>query len=162
VEGQMTSAHRVVNPHGLAPATGFSHVVVPASGRLVFLGGQTAHDSEGNVVGRTVVEQFDRAAANVVTALSEVQGRPEDLVSLHVFVTDAAAYRASLGDLGGVYRKHFGRHYPAVALFEVKGLLDPDAVVELVAIAVIPAEERDYRAIPPGGFAPAGPDPAER
>jgi enamine deaminase RidA (YjgF/YER057c/UK114 family) len=144
----------MINPEGLAPPQGFSHVVVPASGRTIYLGGQTAHDSSGKLRGATIVEQFDAAAANVVTALREVQARPEDLVSVHIFVTDADAYRSSLDELGAVYRTHFGRHYPAVALFEVSSLFDPGALVELVCIAVVAAEEREYRAIPPEGFTP--------
>lgn len=136
----MTARHRLVNPESLAPSAGFSHAVVAASGHTVYLGGQTAHDSDGRLHGTTVAEQFDGAAANVVTALEAAGGRPEDLVSMHIFVTDAAAYRSALSDLGAVYRKHFGRHYPAVALLEVTGLFDPAAVVELTCVAVIPSE----------------------
>lgn len=150
----MTSPHRVINPKELAPAHGFSHVVVPATGRTIYLGGQTAHDPAGRLSGTTVVEQFDAAAGNVVTALNEVDAGPEDIVSMQIFVTDAAAYRESLDELGGVYRSHFGRHYPAIALFEVGSLFDPGALIELVCIAVVPTEERHYRAIPPEGFAP--------
>jgi enamine deaminase RidA (YjgF/YER057c/UK114 family) len=65
-------------------------------------------------------------------------GEPEDLVSLQVFTTSAAAYRAALSELGATYRHHFGRHYVATALFEVAGLFDPAATVELLGIAVIP------------------------
>jgi enamine deaminase RidA (YjgF/YER057c/UK114 family) len=120
----------------LAPPAGFSHAVIPADGTTVYLGGQTAHDPLGQIVGSTVVEQFDRAAANVVSALAAAD--PEHLVSLHIYVTDLAAYRASLTDLGAAYRKHFGRHYPAISLFGIQGLFDPAALVELVGIAVVP------------------------
>ncbi len=130
----------MLNPQGLAPARGFSHAVVAAAGRTVYLGGQTAHDAEGNLRGDTVVEQFDAAAANVGIALKEAGAGPEDVVSMHIFVTDAAAYRDSLDQLGDVYRKHFGRHYPAIALFEVTALFDPHALVELVCVAVIATE----------------------
>lgn len=134
----MTSPHLLLNPEALAPPSGFSHVVVPADGNTVYIGGQTAHDPLGQLVGGTVIEQFDRAAANVVSALAAAGGAPEHLVSLHIYVTDLPAYRASLTHLGAVYRKHFGRHYPAIALFGVQGLFDPAAVVELVGIAVVP------------------------
>ena len=135
----VTSPHLLLNPESLAPPTGFSHVVVPADGTTVYLGGQTAHDPLGGIVGSTVVEQFDRAAANVVSALAAAGGGPQHLVSLHIYVTDLPAYRASLTELGAVYRKHFGVHYPAIALFGVAGLFDPAALVELVGIAVVPA-----------------------
>ena len=90
--------------------------------------------------GSTIVEQFDHAAANVVAALEAAGARPEDLVSLQIFVTDAEEYRSSLEPIGEAWRGHFGRHYPAMALFEVAGLFDADAKVELLGIAVIPEE----------------------
>ena len=134
----MTSPHEVVNPAGLAPPSGFSHAVAARPGRTVYVGGQTAHDAEGRLTGASVVEQFDGAAGNLVTALTAAGAGPEHLVQLHIFVTDAAEYRAALGDLGQAFRRHLGRHYPAVALFEVAGLFDPEARIELTAIAVVP------------------------
>jgi enamine deaminase RidA (YjgF/YER057c/UK114 family) len=133
------SPHEIVNPEGLLAASGFAHAVVAAPGRTVYLGGQTAHQRDGTVAGETVVEQFDAAAANLVTALAAAGGRPEHLVSLHIYLTDAAAYRAALSDLTPSYRRHLGRHYPAMAVFEVAGLMDPRAMVELVAVAVVPS-----------------------
>lgn len=130
--------HEVVNPADLSPPSGFSHAVVAAPGRTVYLGGQTAHRPDGSLEGESVVEQFDAAAANVVRALEAAGARAEHLVSMHIYVTDAAEYRESLGELGPTYRRHFGRHYPAVALFEVVGLFDPKAKVELVCVAVVP------------------------
>jgi enamine deaminase RidA (YjgF/YER057c/UK114 family) len=87
-----------------------------------------------------VTEQFDVAAGNLVTALRAAGGVPEHLVSLQVFTTNAAAYRAAMSELGAIYRRHLGRHYVATALFEVAGLFDPAARVELLGIAVIPDE----------------------
>lgn len=130
-------AHRIVTAAGLARPKGYAHAVVAAPGTLVFLGGQTAQGPDGTIRGTTLVEQFDRAASNVVTALAAVGGRPEDLVSLTMYVTDVAEYRRSLGDLGEVHRRHFGRHYPAMALLGVTELVDPAARVELVATAVL-------------------------
>ena len=130
--------HEVRDSDRLPPARGFSHAVIAAPGRTVYLGGQTALDPDGVLQGTSIVEQFDHAAANVVTALEAAGARPEDLVSLQVFVTDAVEYRSSLEPIGQAWRERFGRHYPAMALFEVAGLFDPDARVELVGIAVIP------------------------
>ncbi len=130
--------HRIVNPAGLAPPVGFAHAVVAAPGRTVFLGGQTATDQQGRVAATTVTEQFDRALANLVAALAGAGGRPEHLVWVQIFVTDAAAYRAELERLGQRWRRHLGRHYVATALLEVSGLFDPAATVELMGIAVIP------------------------
>ena len=130
--------HRVVNPPELAPPVGFAHAVVAAPGRVVFLGGQTAQAPDGSITGATVVEQFDVAAGNVVRALQAAGGRPEHVTSLVIHTTDMAAYRSSLRELGAVYRRHFGRHYPAMALLGVSELFDPAALVELVATAVVP------------------------
>ncbi len=134
----MTSPHEILNPHTLAEPVGFSHAVVATTGRTIYLGGQAAHDSNGKIVGDDVATQFAQAAANVVAALDAAGARPEHLVSMQIFVTDAAAYRTSLPQLSDAYRKHFGRHYPAIALLEVKGLFDPGALVELVCVAVVP------------------------
>ena len=134
----MTSAHEILNPDALAKPVGFSHAVVAVPGRAVFLGGQAGHDAEGRIVSAGIAEQFAQAASNVVTALTAAGGRVEDLVSMQIYVTDVASYRGALDQLGAAYRKHFGRHYPAIALFEVTGLFDPAAGVELVCVAVIP------------------------
>jgi enamine deaminase RidA (YjgF/YER057c/UK114 family) len=131
------SEHRIVTAPGLAEPVGYAHAVVAAPGRTVYLGGQIAQGPDGAVRGDTVVEQFDVAAANLLAALAAAGGRPDDLVSLLVFVTDVAEYRASLGDLGGVWRRHFGTRYPAVALVGVAELFEPDARVELVGTAVV-------------------------
>jgi enamine deaminase RidA (YjgF/YER057c/UK114 family) len=117
---------------------GYAHAVVAAPGRLVFLGGQVAHDADGVVRGETVAEQFERAASNVVAALAAAGGAPEHVVSMQVFTTDVAAYRAASKELGVVYRAAFGRHYPAMAVVEVSELYDSDALVELVCTAVVP------------------------
>ncbi|MGH2730791.1 MAG: RidA family protein [Actinomycetota bacterium] len=134
----MTTPHQIVNPDTLAPPVGFSHALVAASGKTVYLGGQAAHDAAGEIVGRTIADQFAQAAANVVRALEAVGAKPEHLVAMQIYVTDADAYRSALGEISSTYQEHFGRHYPAIALFEVTGLFDPAAQVELVCIAVIP------------------------
>ncbi|WP_260195513.1 RidA family protein [Actinophytocola gossypii] len=131
--------NRIVNAPGLAEPVGFAHAVVAGPGRTVYLGGQTAQDANGRIVGSTVAEQFDQAAGNVVTALAAAGASPEQLVSLVIYTTDVPAYKAALTELGPVWRKHFGRHYPAVALLGVAALFDEEAMVELVGTAVMPA-----------------------
>ena len=87
----------------------------------------------------TLAEQFDLAAANLVTALTAAGGQPSDLVSMQIFVTDIEEYLGSRKTIGDAYRRHFGDHYPAMALLEVSRLFDKAARVELMAIAVSPA-----------------------
>ena len=132
--------NRIVAVPALAEPVGFAHAVVAAQGRTVYLGGQTAQGRDGAIVGETMAEQFDVAAGNVVAALRAAGAGPEQLTSLIIYVTDVAAYRAALPELKTVWRKHFGRHYPAVALLGVAALFDDAAKVELVATAVIPDE----------------------
>ena len=133
----MTPEHRIVTAPGLAEPVGYAHAVVAAPGRTVYLGGQIAQDGEGAVRGETIVEQFEFAAANVVTALEAAGGRPHDLVSLLVVVTDVAEYRASLHELGTVWRRRFGSRYPAIAVVGVTELFEADARVELIGVAVV-------------------------
>jgi enamine deaminase RidA (YjgF/YER057c/UK114 family) len=130
--------HRLVNPATLPRAVGFSHAVVAAPGRHVYLGGQVAQAADGTVVGETIVEQYEVAAANVARALAAAGARPEHLVQLLIYVTDLAAYLAGLEEIGAAHRRHLGRHYPACTLFEVKSLFVPGTLVELVGTAVVP------------------------
>jgi enamine deaminase RidA (YjgF/YER057c/UK114 family) len=129
--------HRIVNPEGLEPPVGFSHAVVAAPGQTVHLAGQTGRRADGTLAGEGLLEQFDQACANVVEALTSAGGRPEHLVSMLIYVTEVEEYRQVRREVGTIYRKHFGAHYPAAALLEVKGLFDPDAKVELVCVAVV-------------------------
>lgn len=130
--------HKLINPPGLSPAVGFSHAVVAEKGRTVYLGGQTAQRPDGSIAGESIVEQFDLALKNLTVALSASGAHPEHLVHMVVYTTDAVQYRARLKELGQVYRQVLGKHYPAMAFFEVAGLFDPEALVELVCTAVIP------------------------
>jgi enamine deaminase RidA (YjgF/YER057c/UK114 family) len=134
----VTTPHEILNPETLAPPVGFAHAVVAAEGRTVYLGGQTGIDKDGDVVSDDLADQFSQAAANVVAALAAAGASPEHLVSMQIFVTDVAAYKARLDDLAAAYRDHFGKHYPAIALLGVAELFDPAAKVELVCTAVIP------------------------
>jgi enamine deaminase RidA (YjgF/YER057c/UK114 family) len=134
----MASPHHTVNPDGLLPPVGFSHAVVAAPGRLVHLGGQTGHHADGSLP-TGIVAQFEQAARNLRVALGATGATPEHLTALQIYVTDMTGYRESLREIGSAYRRHLGRHYPAIALLGVACLFDPDALVELVATAVIPA-----------------------
>lgn len=131
------SPHAIHNPDTLPPPLGFAHALVPAEGRTVYLGGQAGHRADGTLVEGGLAAQFDQACVNVVAALEAAGARPEHLVSLLIFVTDVAAYRDGLREVGEAYRRHFGKHYPAMALVGTTELFDPHAVVELVGVAVI-------------------------
>ncbi|WP_435061846.1 RidA family protein [Amycolatopsis thermoflava] len=125
-----------VNPPELAPPRGFSHAVV-ATGTTVFLAGQTALDPEGRIVGGTVVEQFERALSNLLGALHAAGGAPDRLVSLTVYATDLAGYRAHAREIGEVWRRLAGTDYPAMAAIGVSRLWDAEALVEVQGFAVV-------------------------
>lgn len=132
--------HELINPPDLAPARGYSHVCVSDPGRTVHIAGQTAHDADGAITATSMAEQFATAVRNLHIALRAADAYPDHLVSLQIYVTDAAEYRHQLGPIGQAWREVLGERYPAVSLFEVSALFDPAAKVELVATAVIPAD----------------------
>jgi enamine deaminase RidA (YjgF/YER057c/UK114 family) len=135
----ITTPHELVNPPRLAAPVGFSHAVAAGPGRTVYLGGQAPLHPDGTVdPDATLVEQFDLALANLAATLAAAGARPEHLVTVTVFAIDAEQYRKDLKELGAVWRRHLGKHYPAMAFFEVKGLFDPAAQVELTGVAVVP------------------------
>jgi enamine deaminase RidA (YjgF/YER057c/UK114 family) len=136
LERPVASPHEIRNPETLPPAQGFSHAIIAQAGRTVYLAGQTAQQKDGTLVGATMAEQFEVAAGNVVKALEAAGAHPQDLVSIQIFVTDVTEYQRLSKEIGEAYRRHFGRHYPAMALLEVRRLFDPAAKVELMCIAV--------------------------
>ncbi|MFE7893022.1 RidA family protein [Streptomyces sp. NPDC057412] len=127
-----------VNPPDLSPPTGFSHAVVATGSRVVFLAGQTALDGDGKVTGETLPQQFERALANLLTALTASGGTPADLARVTVYATDVADYRDQAPELGRVWRRLAGRDYPAMAVVQVVRLWDERALVELDGFAVLP------------------------
>jgi enamine deaminase RidA (YjgF/YER057c/UK114 family) len=126
-----------VNPASLAKPSGFAHAVIATGGRVVFLAGQTALNADGAIVGGTIVEQFEQALANLLTALAAAGGRPADLASLTVYAVDLADYRAHGHEIGTVWRRLAGRDYPAMAAIGVSRLWDPAALVEVQGYAVV-------------------------
>jgi enamine deaminase RidA (YjgF/YER057c/UK114 family) len=138
MDGSVTP-HDVVAVPELMEPRGYSHAIVAGPGRTVYVAGQTAHGKDGVVQGSSLVEQFDAAAGNVVATLRAAGASPDHLTSMIMYVTDVAEYRASVREMLPVWRKHFGRYYPAVALIGVSELVDPAATIELVCTAVIPS-----------------------
>jgi enamine deaminase RidA (YjgF/YER057c/UK114 family) len=133
-------AFTLINPDSLGAPNGFSHgVVADAHGKLLFIAGQIAWDEQQKIVSHDFVEQFDRALANVVTVLSAAGGKPEHIVRLVIYVTDKIEYRERTREVGERYRKHLGKHFPAMVLVQVAGLLDDAAKVEIEGMAVLPA-----------------------
>jgi enamine deaminase RidA (YjgF/YER057c/UK114 family) len=127
----------VIHPPGWPRPSGFSHGVL-GQGRVLAVAGQIATGPDGRLVAGDLLAQFDRALGNVGAVVAAAGGRFEDIVSMTVYLLDLGAYRAARGALGEVWRRRAGRHYPAIALVEVRGLYEPEAVVEIQALAVLP------------------------
>jgi enamine deaminase RidA (YjgF/YER057c/UK114 family) len=127
-----------INPAELARPSGFSHAVA-ATGRIVFLAGQTGVDRDGNVTDGGVVPQFERALTSLLTALGAAGGLPSDLVSLTIYLTDVPDYQAHAREIGAVWRRLAGTEYPAMAAVGVTRLWLPELLVEIQGIAVVSA-----------------------
>jgi enamine deaminase RidA (YjgF/YER057c/UK114 family) len=130
----------VVNPESLGEPRGWNNgMLAPREGRILFVAGQVAADASGAVPeGIGFTDQFGAALARAIEVVRGAGGGPEHIGRLTVYVTDMAAYRLSVPGLGAAYREHMGRHYPAMALVEVSGLVEPHALVEIEATAVLP------------------------
>ncbi len=112
-----------------------------ARGRVLHVGGQIGWvtDADGGMVfaATDFVGQFAQALDNVLAVVKAAGGSADDIASMTVFVTNVPAYRAALKDLKHVWRERLGRHYPAMALVGVTELVEPEALVEIQAIAYL-------------------------
>jgi enamine deaminase RidA (YjgF/YER057c/UK114 family) len=129
--------HRVLQPNGWPRPRGYANGV-SARGRMVFVAGQIGWDEHGRLAGEDFVSQARQALRNITTILAEDGAGPEHLVRLTWFVVDRGEYLASAAGLGEAYRAAMGSHYPAMSVVEVSGLMEPGAVVEIEATAVVP------------------------
>ena len=127
-----------VNPAALPTPSGYSHGTL--SGNTLYLGGQTALDASMRIVPGGIVEQFRQAFSNVLTTLREVGGIPEDLVSITLYLTDIPDYQAHGKEIGEVWRGLAGPVYPAMAGIGTTALWQPEAMIEILGVAVIPDE----------------------
>jgi enamine deaminase RidA (YjgF/YER057c/UK114 family) len=124
------------NSPELPAPSGYSHAS-SGSGDLVFIGGQVGSDVSGRILNPgDMTEQFGVAIRNLGVALASAECRPDDVVKILYYVTDVEAYKAASKQIGKYYRAVFGHHYPASPLVGVKGLYDPQAMIEIEAVAV--------------------------
>ena len=131
---------KLINPEALGAPSGYSNgLLVDGGGKLLFIAGQIAWDQDQKIVSDDFVEQFDKALANVMTVLRAAGGEPGNIVRLVIYVTNKNEYRERTTEVGERYRKHLAKHFPAMVLVQVAGLLDDRAKVEIEGMAVIPA-----------------------
>ena len=133
-------AARILRPGGWAPPRGYSDGMV-SHGRYITLAGQIGWDptSELAKLRPTFAEQFDQALSNVMDVVRSAGGQATDIARMTVYVTDKKEYLAALKQVGEAWRKHLGKHYPAMALVVVAALLEDEAKVEIEATAVLGA-----------------------
>ena len=128
-----------INPEALGAPKGYANgILAPAGGKLLFVAGQVGWDKDHRIVSMKFPQQFEQALSNVMAVVRAAGGSPPRVARLTIYVTDRQLYLASLEDVGDAYRRVMGRHYPAMALLEVKALLEPGALVEIEATAVLP------------------------
>jgi enamine deaminase RidA (YjgF/YER057c/UK114 family) len=129
---------KIINPESLGHPRGYANgVLADAGGRVLFVAGQIAWDERQRIVSQDFVEQFARALENVLAVVADAGGTPGQIARLTIYVTDKREYAARTREVGERYRALLGRHFPAMTLVEVKGLLEDGAKIEIEATAVI-------------------------
>ncbi len=127
-----------INPESLGAPHGYSNgVVTDPGGRLLFIAGQVAWDQQQQIVAGDLVGQFDQALRNVITIVNEAGGKPEQIARLIIYVTDKNEYKKHMKEIGERYRARMGKHFPAMVLIEVAGLLEDRAQIEIEGVAVL-------------------------
>ena len=132
----MTS--RVLLPEGWVQPIGYANGIEAIPGKIIFLAGQVGWDADQKFQSEELVPQFEQALLNVLQVLAAAGGRPEHICRITAYCTDKRAYLDGRHELGRIWRRLMGRHYPAMTLVFVVDLLDHPAKVELEATAVIP------------------------
>jgi enamine deaminase RidA (YjgF/YER057c/UK114 family) len=128
---------QLVTPPNFPKPRGYSNGVV-ATGRTLFISGQIAWDKDARIVSSDFATQFLQSLDNVIAVVRAAGGGTEHIVKLLTFVTDLEAYRAATRPIGEGWRERMGKHYPAMSLVKVAGLLEPGALVEIEGVAMLP------------------------
>ena len=129
--------HRILQPNGWPRPRGYANGV-SASGRQVYVAGQIGWNERGELAGSDLATQARQALENIVKILAEGGAQPGHIVRLTWFVTNRQAYLDAAKPLGEAYREVIGAHFPAMTAVEVSALMEPGAVVEIEATAIVP------------------------
>jgi len=128
----------VIHPPTWAPTKGYSAGMLAVEGAQLFVAGQIGWSAQQVFETDDFIEQFALALDHVLSVVQSAGGAPEHIAEMTVYVTDLDAYRQRARELGPIWKARLGRHYPAMALVGVSGLVEPRAQVEIQARAVIP------------------------
>jgi len=129
-------AHEIIQPEGWDKAKGYANGIKTADNQL-FIGGQIGWNADQLFETQDFIGQMEQALRNIVAVLEAAGGKIEDLVRLTWYVTDKKEYVARQREVGEVYRKVLGRHFPAMTMVVVAGLVEDEALVEIEATAVL-------------------------
>jgi enamine deaminase RidA (YjgF/YER057c/UK114 family) len=130
---------RTLLPEGWKAPIGYANGIEVEAGRVLFLAGQVGWNAQQQFDSDQLVPQFEQALKNIVDVLAMAGARPEHLCRITAFCIDRDAYLASRRELGAIWRRIIGNHYPAMSMIFVADLLDHPAKIELEATAVLPA-----------------------
>jgi enamine deaminase RidA (YjgF/YER057c/UK114 family) len=133
----------ILHPKGWAAPVGYSNGIAARPGRIVFIAGQVGWDEQQKFRTEEIVPQFEQALKNVLAVLAEAGGRPEHICRITGFCCDKQGYLAGRRELGTIWKRHMGRHYPAMSMIFVADLLDSPGKIELEATAIVPKRERE-------------------
>jgi enamine deaminase RidA (YjgF/YER057c/UK114 family) len=131
------SPHQILHPRNWKTTKGYANGVA-AEGRTIFLAGQIGWNAEQKFESRDFVAQTRQALRNIVAIVQEAGGKAEHITRLTWFVTDKKEYLSRLAEVGEAYRSVMGKHFPAMTMVQVAGLIEDDAKVEIEALAVVP------------------------
>ncbi|MGA8048846.1 MAG: RidA family protein [Burkholderiales bacterium] len=134
----MSAPHSVLLPEGWAPPVGYANGMAAAPGKLVFIAGQVGWDAGQKFQSEDIVPQFEQALKNVLAVLEAAGGRPEHICRMTAYCCDKPAYLGARAELGRIWRRLMGKHYPAMSMIFVSDLLDQPGKIELEATAVVP------------------------
>jgi enamine deaminase RidA (YjgF/YER057c/UK114 family) len=134
----MTTQAETINPPGWKRPKGYSNVIVLPKGRPMFVAGMVGWDENEEFVSDDFTGQFRQALMNIKACVEAAGSRVDCIGRMTIFVTDKRDYQNSLAEIGAAWREVMGRHYPAMALLEVKSLLEKRAKVEIEATGVVP------------------------
>ncbi|MCU9838117.1 RidA family protein [Ruegeria sp. WL0004] len=128
--------HKTIQPEGWAPAKGYANGMLTRDGHL-YVGGQIGWNAQQQFESHDFIGQMEQALSNILDVVEAAGGRAEHITRLTWYVTDKKEYIARQAEIGASYRKVMGRHFPAMAMVVVAGLVEDDALVEIEATAVI-------------------------
>lgn len=128
---------QIIQPDGWVAPKGYANGI-GAKGRQIFVAGQIGWNEQARFETDNFVAQVEQALRNIVAVVTAAGGKPEHIVRLNWYITDKAEYAENQRGIGEAYRHVIGRHFPAMTLLVVAGLLEPRAKVEIEATAVLP------------------------